>query len=424
MSTSFLRVTSVLAIATAATLMMPSVAARTVAVVPAAKAGKSCKQLGRVQGDLTCKKVNGRLKWVKTPTNASPVSSLEILCKSSTYTSQVKNLRCTENSITFAADGLPGESQPTMIGITATNQQYPSVHDYTYSFPRTPIIASKPTVPGSGPIGVAVNGVPLFSPWTQAALLQHTLDAGELDTCGGHAGRGDDYHYHVAPRCLIEQLGAEKVETQRSPIGIANDAHPILALGWFDAAKSVENQLDQCRGMKDSDGNYFYNVQTTSKWDILNCFTGTVFTTSKDRFTPRRDSSGAEIVGAKLAMTITDSYSRAFSGQTCYVMSGTLRNQNVIQTNQSVVKVSGPVSIYYCSPQCYAEFFEPTAPFPGQSVYLERSTQSCPVGFNSDALTTLPAYAGPNIGKRGPATGPSAAQKLELHEDHVPHDHG
>jgi hypothetical protein len=111
------------------------------------------------------------------------------------------------------------------------------------------------------------------------------------------------------------------------------------------------------------------------------------------------------ITGAKVSMTITASSSSVASGQTCYVMSGTLTGQKVIQTDQSVVTTSGPVGIFYCNPQCYAEFFEPTTKFPGGSVYLEKVTRNCPTGFNSSGVQTLAAYAGPNIGKRGPASG-------------------
>lgn len=372
----------------------------------AAKVGQSCTKPGQVQGSLICKKVGGRLQWVKV---AAAANTVDPLCVATTYIGQVKNLRCSGTEITFNSNGLPEPSTPTMIGITATNQQYPSAHDYSYDFPRKPVVAATPTVPGDGAIGVAVDGVPLFSPWTQAALLQHTLDAGELDECGGHAGRGDDYHYHIAPKCLIDRLGADKVERQQLPIGIANDGYPIRALGWFDPAHGVEGKLDSCRGMKDAKGNYFYNVKTTSKWDILDCFTGTVARTSRDRFTTRRDAAGNEIVGAKVSMTITGSSTRVVSGQTCHIMSGNLTNQRVIQTNQSVVSTSGPASIFYCNQQCYAEFFEPTAQFPGQAVYLEKVTNNCPVGFDPSGIATLPAYAGPDIGKRGPATGASAA---------------
>ena len=64
---------------------------------------------------------------------------------------------------------------------------------------------------------MAVNGVPLYSPWDQAAVRNHTLDTGELDVCGGHAGRGDDYHYHIAPKCLIDTLGENHVDVAKLP---------------------------------------------------------------------------------------------------------------------------------------------------------------------------------------------------------------
>jgi hypothetical protein len=358
-------------------------------------AGAACKKKGSTVGTFTCKKVKGKLVWVR----AAVVSLQDPLCSASTYTGEVSNLGCSGSAITFTSNGLPGSAFTTMVGITATNQQYPRPHNYSFTFPRTPAAAAAPTVPGSGAIGVAVNGVPLFSPWTQGAIQQHTLDMGELDTCGGHAGRGDDYHYHIAPKCLIDSLGAAKVETQKSPIGIANDGNPIRALGWFQSSASVESQLDQCRGMRDASGRYFYNVQTTAKWDILNCFTNQVVNTSRDNWTGRFDSQGNPIVGAKVALTITKSSAVDASGMKCYVMEGDLRNQQVIQTDLSVKSISGPTAVFYCDPACYAEFFEPATRFPGGSVYYELVTTRCPSGFNPQSLPLLAGYAGPNLGK-------------------------
>ena len=37
---------------------------------------------------------------------------------------------------------------------------------------------------------------------------------------------------------------------------------------------NVEKYLDECRGMNDKNGNYFYNVMSKPNWDILNCFNG------------------------------------------------------------------------------------------------------------------------------------------------------
>ena len=339
--------------------------------------------------------------WVrKGGKTAQQAVVLDALCSTSTYTSQVRGLRCSSTTITFGSKGLPSAGTPMMVGITATNQQYPRTHNYTLGFPRVAQASSTTVSPGAGPIGVAVDGVPLFSPWTQAALREHAFDMGELDNCGGHAGRGDDYHYHIAPKCLIEELGKTHVDDKKLPIGIANDANPILALGWFDKANDVESRLDSCRAMKDKSGKYFYNVQHQSKWDILNCFVSRVQKTSRDSWTQRRDSMGAEIVGAKVAMTITASSTVRASGTQCSVMQGTLRDQSVINTDQSVTKSSANTAIFYCQPQCYADFFEPTGRFPGRSVYYELVTSRCPAGFNPNSLSLFAPFQGPALGKR------------------------
>jgi hypothetical protein len=76
-----------------------------------------------------------------------------------------------------------------------------------------------------GAIALAVNGVPIFN-----ALNNRGEDAylaGELDEYGGHCGRGDDYHYHIAPVHL------EKVVGKGKPIAYALDGFPIY--GFTDA---------------------------------------------------------------------------------------------------------------------------------------------------------------------------------------------
>lgn len=365
------------------------------------KAGAKCAKKGKTKGVFTCKRVKGKLVWVRTvQKTVQQAVVLDALCSTSTYTSQVSGLKCSSTTITFNSSGLPSAGTPMMVGITATNQQYPRTHNYSLSFPRVAQSSTTTVTPDAGAIGVAIDGVPLFSPWTQAALREHALDMGELDSCGGHAGRGDDYHYHIAPKCLIEELGKTHVDVKKLPIGIANDANPILALGWFDKANDVESRLDSCRAMKDTSGKYFYNVQQQSKWDILNCFVSKVQKTSRDSWTQRTDSTGAEIVGAKVAMTITASSTVKASGTECSVMQGTLRDQSVINTDQSVTKSSANTAIFYCEPLCYAEFFEPTGNFPGRSVYYERVTSRCPAGFNPNSLPLFTPYLGPNLGKR------------------------
>ena len=337
-----------------------------------------------------------------TTQGASADSINADFCDEKNFTEQVANLSCSGGFATFSSTGLPSPSAILMVGITATNQQYPRPHDYRFSFPLTPSKAPAATTPGSGPIGVAVDGVPLFSPWTQAETLTHTQEMGELDVCGGHAGRGDDYHYHVAPNCLIEELGEDHIEIQKRPIGFANDANPILALGWFNESNNVEAQLDECRGTSDTTGKYFYNVQTDGLHDILNCFTDQVHNTSRDSFEVRVDSAGNDIVGAKLPLSVS-AYSSALYGKVvCYVMEGELAQTELINSNGSVSKSSGLASIFWCSPECYAEYFEPGGGFPGRAMFFEAVTTGCPTGFDYKSLIRTAAYEGTPIEKRAP----------------------
>ena len=143
-------------------------------------------------------------------------------CTKQLFTEEVFNLKCDNRYIKFNSTGLPASSHLMMEGIEATNQQFPTVHDYQFKIKRNPIKNSRKVETDAGPIGVAVNGVPIFDPSTQGKVDKitgkrpHTLLIGELDKCGGHAGRGDDYHYHVAPLCLIKQLGQDFVEVKKN----------------------------------------------------------------------------------------------------------------------------------------------------------------------------------------------------------------
>jgi len=50
------------------------------------------------------------------------------------------------------------------------------------------------------------NGIPIFNPIKNDGRTD-TQPAGELDVFGGHCGRADDYHSHVAPLHLVDMVG-------------------------------------------------------------------------------------------------------------------------------------------------------------------------------------------------------------------------
>jgi hypothetical protein len=102
-----------------------------------------------------------------------------------------------------------------------------------------------------GAIAVAANGIPIFNPIKNDGRTD-TFLAGELDEYGGHCGRADDYHYHVAPWHLAERLGPSM------PLGYALDGYPIYGLAEPDG--STVNGLDSFHGHASAAGEYHYHA--------------------------------------------------------------------------------------------------------------------------------------------------------------------
>lgn len=332
-------------------------------------------------------------------------------CDSGCFTDEVHGLSCQAGKARFQSSGLPDASQDMMRGITATNQQFPSRHNYQFEINTKPRLQSTTTPTEAGPIGVAVNGVPLFDPSTQGPANRATgkrpdaYEAGELDDCGGHAGRGDDYHYHIAPKCLIDALGPEKIEIRKQPIGFAMDGFPILALGWFEKQNDVEGSLDKCRGMKDQSGRYFYNVKTTAKWDLINCFHGTPHRFARDTWRHRKDKNNREIVGLPIAFKIDDSRSSSHASDVCHVMSGVMGNEQLLRSNGSTWRQgSKQGSLFHCNRGCYGLFFEADKKpqFRGRVLYYDLIMETCPADFDRADLAPFDAYTGAAQTYKGP----------------------
>ena len=169
-------------------------------------------------------------------------------------------LRWDERFYYVESNGLPDHSM--MIGITAWQQQVPLPQSYrgnnAWRIPLHPVPARQPMSAKNnffrGAIALAVNGVPIFNPIKNDGRTD-TLLAGELDQWGGHCGRGDDYHYHIAPVHL------EKVAGAGQPIAYALDGYPIY--GYQDEQATDFAPLDWLNGHKDSAGNYHYHATKT-----------------------------------------------------------------------------------------------------------------------------------------------------------------
>lgn len=182
------------------------------------------------------------------------------------------NIYCDDVYMYIEADSLADHEM--MVGITAWNQQVPipqPFHDDNgWRIPLHPVMADNPTpTTGQGPIAVAINGVMVYDPTQQDGIYSENRDPyliGELDLCGGHSGRADDYHYHIAPVCLLDELA--DYASGDLPIAYALDGFPI-----YGVVEGME--LDECRGAFDAAGNYGYYASPEFPY-VNGCFSGEV----------------------------------------------------------------------------------------------------------------------------------------------------
>jgi phosphatidylethanolamine-binding protein (PEBP) family uncharacterized protein len=168
-----------------------------------------------------------------------------------------------------------------MNGITATNQQVPLPQNFTgtnaWKIPLVPVVAATKTSAVDGPIGIAINGVPIFNPCKQGGCTGSgggdTKVLGELDLCNGHAGRADDYHYHAAPVCLMSDQGTAYWDSH--PVGWALDGYAIF--GYRNPDGTVATRDAVCGGNTVAHANaptgYAYHVTDASPY-VLSCFHG------------------------------------------------------------------------------------------------------------------------------------------------------
>jgi len=186
---------------------------------------------------------------------------------------------CTDSHAILTSDTYPDHD--LMTGIVGTNEQVPVPAEYAAPIILTPTLGTTPLTRDAA-LGVAVNGVPIYDytgggEMTEADLAHHqaqhdTLQTNQLDVCGGHAGRGDDYHYHAKPTCMIEQM---KNAGDAAIIGWAFDGFPIYSDANPDGTAIAEGTLDVCNGQPDEVFGYRYHTSPDSPY-IVQCLMGEV----------------------------------------------------------------------------------------------------------------------------------------------------
>jgi hypothetical protein len=194
------------------------------------------------------------------------------------FTPFIPNVATSWDNTYFYVESKGIPSHTMMVGISnhGWQQQVPIPQCYIgnnhWSIPLNPVVSSSPIAVDNihftrGAIAIAANGVPIFNYHTNTGVDSY-LD-GQLDNYGGHCGRGDDYHYHIAPLHLY----TAGQTTTNLPCAFALDGFAVY--GGVEPDGSAMAPLDTNHGHFGIDGVYHYHGTATAPY-MIGSFKGQV----------------------------------------------------------------------------------------------------------------------------------------------------
>ena len=142
--------------------------------------------------------------------------------------SNVQSVFYNNSNVYVSCSCIPGYD----IGPWVGNPNQAENQNFCYKITRNPQESSNPQETGMGHIGVWSNGVSIFNAkdafsynnqgvWNQDALV---FEGSSFDECLGHPAPNGEYHNHINPTCLYDDLD----DQNHSPIiGYAFDGFPV-----------------------------------------------------------------------------------------------------------------------------------------------------------------------------------------------------
>ncbi len=170
--------------------------------------------------------------WIQNTTGQTNPSYPSLECN-------VQSVYYTSDSAYISCSSIPGY----VIGPWTANPNVPADMNFVCKFPVAPAVnTGTKTNVGLGVVGLWKNGVSVFNAkdgkywnnttqqmvngitfngWNRNALYWEGIS---FDSCKGHPGPNSNYHHHVTPKCLYNQLDS----TNHAPLlGYAWDGFPI-----------------------------------------------------------------------------------------------------------------------------------------------------------------------------------------------------
>ena len=179
---------------------------------------------------LSCKK-----KTLDNTTNNNNNNTTQVPAVFSHFSSTV-TISADAGYVTLKSNGLPDHKSPYYMGTQwdpamyeAYNGSNPNFNlnpnriksqNLTFKIPINPTEASTHEATPLGPIGISVNGVPLFNQYAGPATPL-TNEINSFDQYNGHPQQQGQYHYHVEPLYITANKGKDAL------IGFLLDGFPV-----------------------------------------------------------------------------------------------------------------------------------------------------------------------------------------------------
>ena len=163
------------------------------------------------------------------------------------YTSGV-SVQVSGSNITISSTGLPDHKTPYWGEGHEMYEDFPGTNhanmnttmiafNYAMTITSTPQEANNKEQTDLGPVGMALNGVPIYNDYEGGGVLQENA-WGTFDASGAHPGPNEDYHYHSE--------GTYLTVDDSNLIGFLRDGFPIY--GRKDMDGSYPDDLDENGG--------------------------------------------------------------------------------------------------------------------------------------------------------------------------------
>uniref|UniRef100_UPI0019397578 uncharacterized protein LOC120331156 n=1 Tax=Styela clava TaxID=7725 RepID=UPI0019397578 len=169
-------------------------------------------------------------------------------------------------TLVLKSNGIPDHDT----GLFDGNPNSIDAQTYEFTVKKDPTHATSSSCTPMGPIGMAVNGVAIFNPYTSECCDAGMEEFDLLDQCHGHPSPRNAYHYHIAPICL-----GNICANPSQILGVAFDGFPIYGPFDEDGNFLTRAELDECGGMETRNGEYRYHVTDEFPY-IIGCFKGDV----------------------------------------------------------------------------------------------------------------------------------------------------